>query len=63
MTIDTLTIAGFMSAASFMLMPMLMKREFIRVETLAANRVDHQPSLLRSSQGRSATDFCPEQTC
>lgn len=33
MIIDTLTIAGFMSAASYLLMPILMKRELIRVET------------------------------
>lgn len=33
MTIDMLTIAGFFSAASFLLMPILMKREFIRVES------------------------------
>jgi hypothetical protein len=32
MIIDSLTIAGFMAAASFLLMPLLMKREFIRVE-------------------------------
>lgn len=32
MIIDTLTIAGFVSAASFLLMPLLMGREFIRVQ-------------------------------
>ncbi|WP_462320652.1 hypothetical protein [Halochromatium sp.] len=38
MIIDTLTIAGFMSAASFLLMPILMKKEFIRVETGAESQ-------------------------
>jgi len=33
MIIDTLTIAGLFSAASFLLMPLLMGREFIRVDT------------------------------
>jgi hypothetical protein len=33
MFIDALTITGFLSAASFALMPVLMGREFIRVET------------------------------
>jgi hypothetical protein len=32
MIIDSLTIAGFAAASSFLLMPILMKREFIRVE-------------------------------
>jgi|GEM_PF-2944673 len=55
MTIDTLTIAGFISAASFMLMPMLMKREFIRVESdpsgvpsarpYSRGPINHQPAL------------------
>lgn len=32
MIVDTLTIAGFLSAASFLLMPLLMGREFVRVQ-------------------------------
>ena len=38
MIIDTLTIAGFISAASFLLMPILMKREFIRVDDIDAQQ-------------------------
>lgn len=33
MIIDTLTLAGFVTAASYLLMPILMKKEFIRVES------------------------------
>jgi hypothetical protein len=32
MIIDALTIAGFVSAASFLLMPLMMGREFVRVQ-------------------------------
>ncbi len=60
MIIDTLTIAGFTSAASFLLMPILMKKEFIRVETsdepqalptrpLRGDQVDNKGSLAAGS--------------
>lgn len=51
MIIDTLTIAGFISAASFLLMPILMKKEFIRVE----GGDEQQPQAFRT-QNRDHVD-------
>lgn len=50
MIVDTLTIAGFVSAASFLLMPLLMGREFVHVQA-----PDQSPDQSQSaSMGRSA---------
>jgi hypothetical protein len=51
MIIDSLTIAGFATAASFVLMPFFMRREFIRVETLD----EPQASTLGKCQGQPAS--------
>lgn len=51
MIIDTLTIAGLFSAASYLLMPLLMGREFIRVET--RDDTETRPLRLKTTAGRA----------
>lgn len=52
MFIDALTITGFLSAASFALMPVLMGREFIHVETCD----EGSPSPTATRQAPRSTD-------
>lgn len=54
MIIDALTIAGLISAASFALMPLLMGREFIRVETCEETRQDGASAVTQPGRSTSA---------
>ncbi|MBK1618626.1 hypothetical protein U5801_16110 [Lamprobacter modestohalophilus] len=71
MIIDALTIAGFVSAASFLLMPLMMGREFVRVQapdqlssasiTTPSKRLSKQAldnlNALRTSRTATSTEY------
>jgi len=55
MIIDALTVAGLMSAASFALMPLLMGREFIHVQTCDETRRKNAGPKAQPRKTRSST--------